>query len=166
MALKINHPIVSQLPSPTTHLPSWPTVFLESSLLASGRISISVVTQPIREQSTEMNVILEGKGKKDFWIHLYHRGGKLNLACYCDSQAHLHPSRCNQFPDNQRSDRACVCLCVCVRQQVCNRAQVHPGPWSMWASCDWKYAPLHNPEISKFLVKDVRQKREEEKCLS
>lgn len=60
---------------------------------------------------------------------------------------------------------ACVCLCVCVRQQVCNGARVHPAPWSMWASCDWKYAPLHNPEISKVLGKDVRQKREEEKRL-
>lgn len=54
------------LPSSTTCLPSSPAVFLKSSSLISGRITISVVTQLVREEYMQMNVIFVARGTTDF----------------------------------------------------------------------------------------------------
>lgn len=133
MALKTNHPPTLMLPSPTTCLPSSPAVFLKSSLLTSGRITISVVTQLIREQCTEMNVVFEGKGMTFFgYIYSTEVVSAILLVTVIHKLIFTPLGAMNSLMIGAQPVLVCVFVwvwvCVCVRQQVCNRTQVHPGP--------------------------------------
>lgn len=154
------------LPSTTTCLPSSPAVFLKTISLLSGRITISVVTQLIREECTQMNVIFAGRGTMGFeQIHSTEMVSAILLVTVI-YQLISSPSWPNQFPVDQFPTIARVCVCVSVsatsmQQSACVL------PVGKHVSILWlKICSLHNPEISKYLVKDVRQKWEERKCLS
>lgn len=130
------------LPSTTTCLPSSSAVFLKSISLLSGRITISVLTELIREERMQMSVIFAGRGMMGFGQISSTEMVSTILLVTVIHQLISSPSWPNQFPVDQFLTTAPVCVCVSVSAtSVQQSACVPPVLGSMWASYDWKYAP-------------------------
>jgi len=156
------------LPSTTTCLPSSSAVFLKSISLLSGRITISVLTELIREERMQMSVIFAGRGMMGFGQISSTEMVSTILLVTVIHQLISSPSWPNQFPVDQFLTTApvCVCVCECISNKRATECLRSPCSGKHVSILWLKICSLHNPEISKYLVKDVRQKWEERKCLS
>ena len=127
---------------PTLTLPS--AVFLKSISLLSGRITISVLTELIREERMQMSVIFAGRGMMGFGQISSTEMVSTILLVTVIHQLISSPSWPNQFPVDQFLTIAPVCVCVWVyQQQACNRVLAFP---LFWEACGgtpsaWRSAP-------------------------
>ena len=142
------------LPSTTTCLPSSSAVFLKSISLLSGRITISVLTELIREERMQMSVIFAGRGMMGF--------GQISS----EVVERLLSWLINSLLISSWPLLLCVCVCECISNKRATECLRSPCSGKHVSILWLKICSLHNPEISKYLVKDVRQKWEERKCLS